>query len=265
MSGRWLWSGVIVGLAAGASTLALRATPGRAPAPQTAATAAGVEELPDGIRLQVAGGFLTVELKTDAIARVLFSKDAAPRVDRMVVVGPGDTGAEETLDPFKTGQPAPVAPPPSWSLKTTATTATLTTSKLNVHVTLATGAVSFADAADRPILAEAGGHQITPTTVQDEATYHVQQMWKATPGEALYGLGQRQEGKLNLKGYDFDLWQRNTVVEIPFLVSSRGYGLLWDNTSFTKFGDTRPFEPIPAADLDRHERPARRAQSRRTG
>jgi hypothetical protein len=30
-------------------------------------------------------------------------------------------------------------------------------------------------------------------------------------------------------------------------VSSRGYGILWDNTSFTKFGDLRPFGYLPAA------------------
>ena len=75
-------------------------------------------------------------------------------------------------------------------------------------------------------------------------------------GESLYGLGQRQEGKLDIKGYDLDLWQRNTVVEIPFLVSSNGYGILWDNTSFTKFGDTRPFEPVPGLNLADAHTPA---------
>ena len=36
---------------------------------------------------------------------------------------------------------------------------------------------------------------------------------------------------------------------IPFLVSSRGWGILWDNTSFTRFGDLREFVPIPAERL----------------
>ena len=54
---------------------------------------------------------------------------------------------------------------------------------------------------------------------------------------------------MNIKGYDLDLRQYNTSVIIPFLVSSRGYGILWDNTSFTRFGDLREFEPIPAARL----------------
>ena len=66
--------------------------------------------------------------------------------------------------------------------------------------------------------------------MQGEETFHVQQLWQASDEESLYGLGQRQEGKLDVKGYDFDLWQRNTVVHVPMFVSSRGYGVLWDNT-----------------------------------
>jgi len=74
----------------------------------------------------------------------------------------------------------------------------------------------------------------------------VQQIWRPNGDESLYGLGQRQEGKLDIKGYDFDLWQRNTVVEIPLFVSSRGYGILWDNTAPSKWGDIGPFESLPA-------------------
>jgi len=64
--------------------------------------------------------------------------------------------------------------------------------------------------------------------------------------EALYGLGQQQLGTVDIKGYDMDLWQRNTRVVVPMLVSSSGYGIFWDNMSYTRFGDLRPFVPIPA-------------------
>jgi len=67
----------------------------------------------------------------------------------------------------------------------------------------------------------------------------------AQADEALYGLGENHLGLLNLKGYDLDLWQHNGTIVIPFLVSSRGWGILWDNTSFTRFGDLREFAPIP--------------------
>jgi alpha-D-xyloside xylohydrolase len=207
--------------------------------PSPARTAPPIETLPGGIRLAVAGGILTIQPRSDAIVRIVFSRDPDPRVDDMVVVGPANSlGAR----PSSATAPAEL----KWDVKTTAASAVLTTARLRVTVRLSDGAVSFADASGRAILDEVGGaHTLTPATVQGESTYHVQQRWRAGAGESLYGLGQRQEGKLDIKGYDLDLWQRNTVVAFPFLVSSRGYGILWDNTSFTKFGDLRPFEPLP--------------------
>src|SRR4051794_29384369 len=167
---------------------------------------ARVDRLPDGIRLQTANGVLSLHVKTDSIVRVTFAKTADFRADDMVVIGPKD------------------APQVTWSTSSTPQAVMLTTPRLRVTVSLADGAVTFADSAGRAILAEApDGHVMTPADVQGERTSHVQQIWKPNAGESLYGLGQRQEGKLNVKGYDFDLWQRNTVVEIPMFVSSRGY------------------------------------------
>ena len=54
---------------------------------------------------------------------------------------------------------------------------------------------------------------------------------------------------MNYAGRDVDLYQHNIVDVVPFLVSSRGYGLLWDNTSHTKFGDLREPVHVPAANL----------------
>ena len=90
---------------------------------------------------------------------------------------------------------------------------------------------------------------MTPAIVQGENTYHIRQQWTANDGEALFGLGQQQLGLMNLKGYDLDLWQHNGTVAIPFLLSSRGYGIFWDNTSYTRFGDLREPEPIPPSQL----------------
>ena len=45
----------------------------------------------------------------------------------------------------------------------------------------------------------------------------------------IYGLGQHQHGRLDQKGCVIELIQRNTEVSIPFLLSSRGYGFLWNN------------------------------------
>src|SRR6185312_3064778 len=59
-----------------------------------------------------------------------------------------------------------------------------------------------------------------------------------------YGLGQHQDGLVNYKGHQVNLFQNNTEVAIPFLVSSRNYGILWDNYSLTTVGDIRPLHPL---------------------
>jgi alpha-D-xyloside xylohydrolase len=59
--------------------------------------------------------------------------------------------------------------------------------------------------------------------------YRLEQKFRAYPGEQLFGLGQHTHGLLDQKGAVIDLVQRNGEVTIPFLMSSRGYGLLWNN------------------------------------
>lgn len=69
------------------------------------------------------------------------------------------------------------------------------------------------------------GRSLTPCG----GAWKVEQRFFADETEKLYGLGQRQHGYLNQKGCVLDLMHRNTEVSIPFLVSSRGYGFLWNH------------------------------------
>jgi len=62
-----------------------------------------------------------------------------------------------------------------------------------------------------------------------DGAYHLEQMFEAREGERIYGLGQHLHGRLDQKGCVTDLVQGNAVATIPFLYSSRGYGLLWNN------------------------------------
>lgn len=59
--------------------------------------------------------------------------------------------------------------------------------------------------------------------------YHIAAEFRAYEDERIYGLGQHQHGFLNQKGCVIDLTHVNMSVSIPFLISSRGYGLLWNN------------------------------------
>jgi alpha-D-xyloside xylohydrolase len=187
---------------------------------------------PDGIAVQFASGVLRLQILSPTVVRVAFSplKDFVSRdsIDRIAL--PAD--------------------PPPFTAAASPEALTLVTAKLRVSVNRKTGAVSFADADGRPVLAEApGGRALEPADVQGEQAFHVRQQWLPQSGESLYGLGQMQLGIVDIKGYDLDLWQHNTNVVVPFLVSSKGYGILWDNTSYTRFGDLRPFTLIPADDL----------------
>lgn len=53
--------------------------------------------------------------------------------------------------------------------------------------------------------------------------------FKANDSEKIFGMGQRQEKQLNMKGCVLELAQRNTQASVPFAVSNLGYGFLWNN------------------------------------
>jgi alpha-D-xyloside xylohydrolase len=104
---------------------------------------------------------------------------------------------------------------------------------LRVEVSPA-GVVRFLDAADgAELLAERPVHVWWPGARHfsplGNGRHRIEQMFQAYDGERLYGLGQHQHGLLDQKGAVIDLVQRNTEVSIPFLLSDRGYGLLWNN------------------------------------
>ena len=201
-------------------------------APATPAPSMRMDRQPDGITLHLDSGELRIQILSDSVVRVAFARSA-------------DFFSRASIDVV------PHAPlTASWWIGESPAAFILSTAKLRVSVDRKTGAVSFADAAGHSILSEApGGRALDPATVQGESTFHIQQRWKAQADESLYGLGQMQLGIADIKGYDLDLWQHNTNIVVPFLVSSRGYGILWDNTSFSRFGDLRPFMAIPAANL----------------
>lgn len=141
-------------------------------------------------------------------------------------------------------------PPVKWTLSGDASEAVVRTEHLQARIDRQTGSIRFSDASGKEILAEkSNGRSLTSAELLGQNVLQVRQQWESPANEALYGLGQTQSGQINLKGRDLDLWQRNTEVFVPFFVSSRGYGILWDNTSHTRWGDLRNIEAIPSARL----------------
>ncbi|KAJ5746719.1 hypothetical protein N7520_011901 [Penicillium odoratum] len=73
------------------------------------------------------------------------------------------------------------------------------------------------------------------------------------PKEKIFGMGQYQQPYLNLKGADLELAHRNSQASVPFAVSSRGYGLLWNNPGIGRavFGtNVMSFEAYSTRSLD---------------
>jgi alpha-D-xyloside xylohydrolase len=130
----------------------------------------------------------------------------------------------------------PSAEKVSWSLKEEAGAVVLSTSSLQAKIDLSSGKIQFFDAAGKTLLQE-NGREIILGTVIGEKIKSIRQKFILSPDEALYGLGQHQEGNMNLRGKTVDLYQVNMKVSVPMLVSSRGYGILWDNYSLSKFND----------------------------
>jgi alpha-D-xyloside xylohydrolase len=203
-------------------------TPTSAPPP--APISARLVRVPDGVIVRVGDGFLKLEVCASDVIRVAYAKGRGFFARKSLAAQPKRCDGAR----FEASEDGG--------------TATLATQKLRARIELATGRVVFLDPSGAPILEEKG-RTLMPAIVQGEYTQHVRQEWIPDGDEALYGLGENQVGLLNLKGYDLDLWQHNGTIVIPFLVSSRGWGILWDNTSFTRFGDLRELEPIPAGRL----------------
>ena len=62
--------------------------------------------------------------------------------------------------------------------------------------------------------------------------------------ESFYGLGQQQSGEFDHKGRSEELYQYNTKVSVPFVVSTRGYGLLFDAYSWSRWGNPEPYRQL---------------------
>jgi alpha-D-xyloside xylohydrolase len=177
-----------------------------------------VDPQPDGIVLVLHSGFLRLEVCSDSIVHVVYSKERdLPQRTDFLVTKKSWPKTEFTLQP---DGPKLV---------------TLTTSRLKIEITRADSSIVFVDSVGHK-LAQENTRTLTPAEVNGEKTYHSERfvnMWDTQ--EAFYGLGQHQAGVWNYRGESVDLSQDNTNISIPLLLSSNGYGIFWNNGSRSRF------------------------------
>lgn len=158
-----------------------------------------------------------------------------------------------TGDSFSTRPSLMVLPKkrnPVWELVQEGDQLILQTADLRAIVSQTSGDVSFTDPSGKIILKEMpAGRSFTPNKQDAQPSLTLSQTFASPAGEAWYGLGQHQQGLFNYRGTQVSLLQQNTEVAIPFMVSDKNYGILWDNYSISRFGDCRPYEPISTLSL----------------
>ena len=129
----------------------------------------------------------------------------------------------------------------------------ITTAAMRAVLNEATGQIIFYDLKNQVLLKEVaqGGKTFKPFTVPDreigvdiakvpEAQKHGwswRALFDSPDNEAFYGLGQHQSEELNMKGKNEDLFQYNTKVSVPFVISNKNYGILWDSYSYSRWGN----------------------------
>lgn len=184
---------------------------------------AGVSGNVQAVKLQVVGEKI---IRVSATTTHTFPQD-----ESLIIIGK-PSGANFTVQEFND----------SVQLKTNALIATINKQ---------TGSVKFSELNGNIVLKEkqVNGRGLKPVVYDGEGFYKINQSFETIPGDALYGLGQHQDGIVNYRDQQVYLFQNNTEVAVPFLVSSKNYGILWDNYSLTTVGDTRPFEQLSALKL----------------
>ncbi|GGA69962.1 xylosidase [Flavobacterium palustre] len=114
----------------------------------------------------------------------------------------------------------------------------LKSEKLKVAIDVKSGKISFNTLAGASLLNEtASGATFTDFNDAGSKTYSINQLFTLDKEESIYGLGQQQRGKLSLRNTKINMVQGNVDDYVPFLVSTKGYGLFWDNYSPTVFED----------------------------
>ena len=195
------------------------------------------------------GNYLTVQLKQH--------QNYGPSQIRLQVVGDRIIRVQATAEQsFRSKQSLIIVPQNSkaqYKVEEQGDDLVITTAAMRAVLNEATGQITFYDLKDQVLLKEVaqGGKTFKPFTVPDreigvdiakvpEAQKHGwswRALFDSPDNEAFYGLGQHQSEELNMKGKNEDLFQYNTKVSVPFVISNKNYGILWDSYSYCRWGN----------------------------
>ena len=178
-----------------------------------------IQRAPDSVLVTLKSGVMKLDVLSDSIIRVRYSPtDTIPEQHEYLVIKQD-------------------WPPVRWDLDRNKDVIELSAGKIRVRVARKNSSISFLDSSGKRLFEQT---EITmrPVVVNGDKSYHAElysKLWGSY--EAFYGLGQHQAGVWNYRGEAVDLSQDNTNISIPFVVSSNGYGIFWNNTSRGRFNN----------------------------
>ena len=115
---------------------------------------------------------------------------------------------------------------------------TLSYGHVKLRISNSDGSIQYLDGDNRALLREQGRAIFTPSQIaREKSAFSVQQNFRLSADEGVYGLGQQQLGVMNYRGQTVKIVQANKWAVTPVLVSTAGYGIFWDNYSKTIFDD----------------------------
>jgi alpha-D-xyloside xylohydrolase len=174
---------------------------------------------PDGLLFSMKTGTLRVQVCSESIIRIRYSATSSIPDEPDYVIVKKDLPATQ------------------WSSDTADDSVVLKTSALKVTIARKDGGIIYYDVNGKELFNEAT-RKLTPVKVNGEDTYRAES-FVAIYGspEALYGLGQHQAGVWNYRGESVDISQENSNISVPMLVSTKGYGVFWNNASRSRFNN----------------------------
>jgi len=180
------------------------------------------KQLSDRVNVTLANGTLSITPLADNAVRIKFYKMSEGNLPELVFTSGAAAPAFQVADsPSKLEIKAP---------------------RITVSLDKQTGKLSYADKGGKVFLSEkAGTRKLTADSIQGEPCFGVEQSFESPADEYIFGLGQFQDGQYNLKNVARQLTQVNTQIAIPFIYSSKGYGLMWHQYGLTDFNPTSNF------------------------
>jgi len=182
--------------------------------PAAHAVATSVRKTDAGVEIRLTTGRLRLEPWSDRVIHVRLDRkpDWSGNYNAAVIARPGSV---------------------AWTLQETADAVVLATPAVRVRVDRLTGKMEFQTATGDRILG-VPGYGGAPEPGAPAQTFDLDS------SESVYGLGQHQGGQLDYRGASVLLEQINSDVGVPMLVSSKGYGILWNNAAVTRVDVATP-------------------------